>query len=154
MLICLDLSRLYFALRDLRVQVDYAELLNLLRQQATGDVDILGFTVADRSNERQMYFLNNLTRMGVDVKIWDAASPPSFTAEIATYAGMYVGDHILVVSGDAGLIRVFDILKEDDHRVQLSFFSEKLDPAWVPLILSGKVDFIDLSVSFSRTRTT
>lgn len=145
MLICIDLSRLYFAIRSLNIAIDYEALLDLLEERSSGDVDIVGFTIADPGNAKQAKFLERLNDMDVNVKVYPADSSPSFTPEISAEAARYDMDDVLVVSNDAGLIRVFDLLKEDGKRPSLCFFSDRLDPAWNPLIISGEVPFIDLS---------
>jgi hypothetical protein len=145
MLICIDLSRLYFAVRSLNVSIDYEALLDLLEQRASGDVDVVGFTIADPGNAKQAKFIERLNDMDVEVKCYPADSNPSFTPEIAAEAARYDMDDVLVVSNDQNLIRVFDLLKEGGKRPQLCFFSDRLDSAWNPLIISGEVPFVDLS---------
>lgn len=145
MLICIDLSRLYFAVRSLNIAIDYEALLNLLEERAVGDIDIVGFTIADPGNTNQAKFIQKLEDLDVEVKVYPADTTPSFTPEISAEAARYEMDDVIVVSNDAGLIRVFDLLKEDGKRPTLCFFSDRLDPAWNPRIISGEVPFIDLS---------
>lgn len=145
MLICIDLSRLYFAIRSLNISIDYEALLDLLEERSSGDVDIVGFTIADPGNAKQAKFLERLNEMDVNVKVYPADSSPSFTPEISAEIARYEMDDVMVVSNDASLIRVFDLIKEDGKRPSLCFFSDRLDPAWNPLIISGEVPFIDLS---------
>lgn len=144
-LICIDLSRLYFAVRALGVTVNYEALLDALESTGTGDVDIVGFTIADPGNLKQAKFIQRLEELGVEMKVYPVDSPPSFTPEIATVAAQYDGDDILIVSGDAHLMRVFQLLREDGKSPRLCFFSDKLDPSWTPRIFSGEVNFFDLS---------
>lgn len=145
MLICIDLSRLYFAVRSLGVSIDYEALLDMLEERAEGDVDVIGFTIADPGNTNQAKFIQKLEELGMEVKVYPTDTAPSFTPEIAAEAARYDMDDVTVVSNDSGLIRVFDLLKEDGKRPSLCFFSDRLDSAWNPRIISGEVPFVDLS---------
>lgn len=145
MLVCIDLSRLYFAIRSLGVAVDYEALLNVFEEKATDEVEFVGFTTADPGNAKQAKFIERLNEMYVDVKVYPADSSPSFTAEIATEAALHGTKDVLIVSNDAEFLRVFDLLREGGKNPELCFFSDRLDAAWNPHIISGSIPFTDLS---------
>ena len=52
------------------------------------------------------------------------------------------------------MIRPVRILEESGKKVELVFFSERLSGGWNPLILSGQVDFFDLSNPDVKKRLT
>lgn len=145
MLVCIDLSRLYFAIRSLGVAVDYEALLNVLEERASDEVEIVGYTTADPGNVKQAKFLERLAEMDVNVRIYPADSQPSFTAEIATEAALHEMKDVLIVSNDSEFLRVFELLREGGKRPELCFFSDRLDAAWNPHVISGSVPFTDLS---------
>jgi hypothetical protein len=154
MLICIDLSRLYFAVRSLNILLDYEALLDVLEERFSDEVEIIGFTTADPGNTKQAKFIERLTEMDVLVKVYPADSQPSFTAEIAVEVARHDMMDVLVVSNDAGFLRVFDLLREGGKRPGLCFFSDRLDVAWNPAIISGAIPFTDLSDPMIRKSIT
>ena len=157
MLICIDLSKTYFALKELGITINYDELLAVLKEKvnASGDkeVELEGFTVADYRNIGQRRFLSKIQEMGVKLHTWPHDSgPPNFSAEIAACAALSDHKEIVFVSNDSSLIRVFEILREKGKRPSLSFFSERLEGKWAPTIIKGEVDFVDLSAKDVMSR--
>ena len=121
MLICIDLSKVYFALRDLGITIDYEELLKVIKEKVdTGgnDVQLEGFTVADSRNVGQARFLGKLTEMGIKLHVYPHDSgPPNFSSEISTTAALSEHEEIVFVSNDSTLIRVFGILRDRTYRI-------------------------------------
>ncbi len=155
-MICMDLSRLYFAIRDLNVTINYEKLLNVLLETCKGEnTAIEAFTKADPKNVNQGKFLARLEKLGFKLHIYDVAtSTDSFSAEIATIASLSGDKDITILSNDQSLMRVFNLLEENDRNVTLCFFSEKLDKGWTPKILCGDIQFIDLSNPDTRKAIT
>jgi len=146
-MICMDLSRLYFAIRDLNITINYEKLINvLIENRDTKKETIEAFTKADPKNKNQSKFLERLEKLGITLRTYDVSTPTnSFSTEIATVAALSGDKSITILSNDRSLIRVFDILKEKGVNPTLCFFSEKLDKEWTPKILCGDTEFMDLS---------
>ena len=150
MLIAVDLSRLYFAVRDLKLRLDYEKLFNLLiGDTPKEETTIHAFTVANTENKKQRKFLARLSELGVEVHIHDLKTRPSFSEELSALCLEQVAARkgpALLVSNDRSLIRVFDMFKEQyGPLMTLCFFSEKLEGRWASTILRDKTKFIDLS---------
>tara|TARA_B000000460_G_scaffold242477_1_gene210220 strand:- start:2769 stop:3242 length:474 start_codon:yes stop_codon:yes gene_type:complete len=146
----MDLSRLYFAIRDLNVTINYEKLINVLLKSCEGENpsgEILeAFTKADPKNKNQSKFLERLEKLGINLRVYDASIPVnSFSTEMATIAALSRDKSVTILSNDRSLIRVFDILEEKGISPTLCFFSEKLDKEWTPKILCGDTKFMDLS---------
>lgn len=146
-MICIDLSRLYFAIRDLNVTINYEKLLKVLVETCKGDnVGVEAFTKADPKNVNQSKFLKRLEGLGFKLHVYDVgSSTDSFSAEIATVAALSGEKDITILSNDQALMGVFKLLEGADKNVTLCFFSEKLEKGWTPKILCGDVQFLDLS---------
>ena len=157
MLACMDLSKLYFAVRKLNVTVNYEELIKLLYEKGETlgeDVHIKGFTVSDERNPGQKKFLSRLSELGLDLHVYPYDTTPDFSAEIATIAALSEEDNVVVVSNSSCLIRVFDLLKENGKSPTLCFFSEEVEGNWTPTLLRGGRDFVDLSDPPTKRRVT
>ena len=146
-MICIDLSRLYFAIRDLNVTINYEKLLKVLLETCEGETNVVeAFTKADPKNVNQSKFLKRLEGLGFKLHVYDVGnSTDSFSAEIATIAALSGDKDITILSNDQALMGVFKLLEEHDKNVTLCFFSEKLEKGWTPKILCGDVQFLDLS---------
>lgn len=146
-LICLDLSRLYFAARSLSVVLNYEALLDHLESLVDGEdvVDVIGFTVADPGNPKQTKFLERLRDLDVDVRTYPVGSEPSFTPEITAEVAKYEGHRAIVVSNDDAFLRVHELLQQDGKQVRMCFFSDRIDSSWNPRLIRGDIQFIDLS---------
>ena len=114
----------------------------------------IAFTVFDPTNEKQASFLGRLRKWGVDVKTFPSNTPSNFTPEMAAVAGGSSESEIILVTGDDKMIRPVRILEESGKKVELVFFSERLSGGWNPLILSGQVNFFDLSNPDVKKRLT
>ncbi len=145
MLICIDLSALYFAIRDMGVTINYERFLNELRKTFGDNSEIHCFTIANSKNVSQQKFLAKLGQLGVKLHVYPSNTPPNFTAEIATWCALSGKDRAVIVSNDQSLIRPFEMLKVAGKTMVLSFFSEKIQGAWMPLVFSREVEFFDLS---------
>lgn len=146
-LICLDLSRLYFAARSLSVVLNYEALLDHLESLVDDEdvVDVVGFTVADPGNAKQTKFLERLRGLDVDVRSYPVGSAPSFTPEIVAEVARYPGRRVIVVSNDDAFLRAHELLQVEGKQVQMSFFSDRISSEWNPRLLRGDISFIDLS---------
>tara|TARA_B100000131_G_scaffold221323_1_gene212836 strand:- start:25027 stop:25533 length:507 start_codon:yes stop_codon:yes gene_type:complete len=164
MLVCIDLSSLYFAIRGLNITVNYEKLVGWLKTTAfselfeSGDnpstsiVDIQAFTIADPKNQSQSKFLTRLGELGVGLNVYDFNTKPNFSVELGVVAAMSSHEKIVIMSNDSALLRSFDLLKDRGGKdVALCFFSEKLDGSWTPKILSNEVKFLDLSNPKTRS---
>lgn len=145
MLICIDLSAMYFAIRDLSITINYEKFLNELRSMFGQEASIQCFTIAKSTNVSQQKFLTKLQTLGVDLHVYPPNTAPNFSNEICAWVGMSDKKDVLIISNDTGLIRPFDIFTNAGKNLTLSFFSEKLQGSWTPKILSGEVKFFDLS---------
>ena len=152
MLICIDLSAMYFAIRDLNITVNYEKFLTELRGQFGSDAQIDCFTIAKSTNTSQQKFLQKLESLGVNLFVYSSKTPPNFSNEICARVGMSDQENVLIISNDTGLIRPFSMFKDAGKSVTLSFFSEKLQGAWTPKILSGSIEFFDLSSEAVRDK--
>tara|TARA_Y100000114_G_scaffold157313_1_gene189582 strand:+ start:3839 stop:4306 length:468 start_codon:yes stop_codon:yes gene_type:complete len=145
MLICIDLSALYFAIRDLSITINYESLLTLLKERFGSSCEIHAFTIANSKNVSQQKFLDKLKSLGVILHVYPSTTPPNFTSEICTFTALSSSKEVVIVSNDWGLIRPFDILRDSGRDLTLSFFSEKLMGGWAPRVVSNSVKFFDLS---------
>lgn len=145
MLICIDLSAMYFAIRDLSITINYEKFLKELRGIFGEDASIECFTIAKSTNVSQQKFLTKLETLGVTLHVYPPNTAPNFSNEICAWVGMSDKKDVLVISNDVGLIRPFQMFKQAGKNLTLSFFSEKLQGSWTPKILSGEVSFFDLS---------
>lgn len=152
MLICIDLSALYFAIRDLSITINYEKLVTELKSKFGSDSEIHCFTIANDKNVSQQKFLGRLRQLGVELHVYPSTTPPNFTSEICSWVALSGSEAAVVISNDNGLIRPFDMLKSSGKSLTLSFFSEKLQGQWNPMILSGEVDFYDLSASEVKSK--
>ena len=144
-MICIDLSRLYFAIRELNVTVNYEKLITVLLGENKAQ-KIEAFTKADPKNANQSKFLKRLEDLGFNLHVYDVAKQSgSFSAEISALAALAKGEKVTILSNDQALLGVFSLLKERGVDLPLCFFSEKLEKGWTPKILCGDVEFIDLS---------
>ena len=145
MLICIDLSALYFAIRDLSITINYEKLVSELKSTFDEKAEIHCFTIANEKNVSQQKFLARLEQLGVELHVYPSNTPPNFTTEICTWVAISGKDEAIILSNDSGLIRTFDMLKNVGKKITLSFFSEKLQGPWTPRVLSGEIEFFDLS---------
>jgi len=153
-MICIDLSRLYFAIRDLNVTINYEKLLNVLKEK-TGCTEVEAFTKADPKNINQGKFLKRLEALGYNLHIYDVGTQTdSFSAEISAMAALAEGDAVTILSNDQALLGVFNLLEGRGKNLTLCFFSEKLEKSWTPKILCGDIKFIDLSNPETRKAIT
>lgn len=147
MLICIDLSALYFAIRELSITINYESFLRELRKKFGEDASIHCFTIAASKNVSQQKFLQKLQQLGVELHVYPSNTPPVFTAEICTWAANSDAKSVVFVTNDWNMIRSFDMLESFGKELTLSFFSEKLQGPWIPRVMSGKTRFYDLSDS-------
>jgi len=152
MLICIDLSALYFAIRDLSITINYESFLSLLKAKFGENSEIHAFTIANAKNISQQKFLTKLSSLGVNLHVYPSTTPPNFTAEISAFTALSEVENVVIVSNDWGLIRPFDILRDSGKDLTLSFFSEKLMGGWTPKVVSGSVKFYDLSAEEVRSK--
>ena len=103
-MICIDLSRLYFAIRNLGVTINYEKLVNvLLKNCESGDTEetIEAFTKADPKNKNQNRFLERLEGLGINLRVYDAStSISSFSMEITAVAALSGDESITILSND------------------------------------------------------
>lgn len=145
-MVLVDLSRLYFAVRDLKITIAYEKLFSTLREgRGSPDDEVVALTVADKKNVSQQKFIERIQALGVKVYVYGCETPPNFSTEIAALAALSKETAIVVISNDQMLLRVFGILEEAGKAMTLCFFSEKLDGAWTPKIINKEISFIDLS---------
>jgi len=154
MLVCVDLSSLYFAIREINITVNYENLITWIKSQATGDdvVEIHAFSIADPKNQSQTKFLKRLEGLGVTLHIYDFNTKPNFSVELGVWAAMSKQEDVMIISNDSSLLRAFSILEEGGKKMSLSFFSEKLNGSWTPKILSGEIKFLDLSAPDTKAQ--
>lgn len=152
MLICIDLSAMYFAIRDLSITINYEKFLGELRDLFGKDASIQCFTIAKSTNVSQQKFLKKLESLGVNLHVYPPNTTPNFSNEICAWVGMSDKSDVLIISNDTGLIRPFEIFKASGKNLTLSFFSEKLQGSWTPKILSGDVKFFDLSSDLMKDK--
>ena len=152
LIIIMDLSQLYFAIRNMGQTVNYRKMIEeILRGREARKV---AFTVFDPANEKQASFLDRLRKWGVDVRTFPSNTPSNFTPEMSVIAGSSPESEIILVTGDDKMIRPFRLLEASGKKVELVFFSERLSGGWNPLILSGQVNFFDLSNPDVKKRLT
>ena len=152
MLICIDLSAMYFAIRDLNITINYEKFLTELRSRFGEDAAIECFTIAKSTNVSQQKFLQKLETLGVNLHVYPSNTSPNFSNEICSWVGISKASDVLIISNDTGLIRPFQMFKQSGRNLTLSFFSEKLQGFWTPRILSGEVQFSDLSSDSIREK--
>jgi len=149
MLVLVDLTKLYFAVRDLRLHIDYGSLIEFIKDEYQDlneeDIKFEAFTLYDPKNVGQIKFLENLESLGVAINKHKFGKKLNFSIDIAAKACANGHKHILVISNDQELTRLFSILKALKKEPALCFFSERLGGPWNPEILNGDVEFIDLS---------
>jgi len=144
-MICIDLSRLYFAIRDLNVTINYEKLLTVLKEKTNSET-VEAFTKADPKNVNQSKFLKRLEDLGYNLHVYDVTTQAdAFTAEISAMAALSEDKEITILSNDQALLGVFRLLEERGRSMTLCFFSEKLEKQWTPKVLCGDIKFIDLS---------
>jgi len=151
-MVLIDLSRLYFAVRDLRLSLNYARLLHEITENM--EEPVIAFTVSSAKNTQQVKFLNKLRGYGVDLIECEFNTPSNFSIEIIAAAAIAEDQFITVVSNDGALVRPFNILRAHGKCMKLCFFSERLDGVWMPLILNGNIPLIDLSEKELKARIT
>jgi uncharacterized LabA/DUF88 family protein len=145
MLIVIDLSSLYFSIRDLNITLNYEKLITYFKDQFGEETELHAFTVADSQNTSQTRFLEKLKGLGVELHIYGFDTPSKFSTEIMTWGALSDKEEVVLVSGDGDLIRSFELMKGAGRSMSLCFFSEKLAPSWNPRVIAGDVKFIDLS---------
>tara|TARA_B100000886_G_scaffold305501_1_gene237269 strand:- start:157 stop:624 length:468 start_codon:yes stop_codon:yes gene_type:complete len=145
MLICIDLSALYFAIRDLSVTINYELLLKQLRKDFGDSCSVHAFTIANSKNVSQSKFLAKLQQLGVNLHVYPQTQNPNFTAEICTWLALSPVKSAIVISNDQAFIRPFEILEGAGKDLTLSFFSEKLHGQWISRVIANSVKFYDLS---------
>jgi hypothetical protein len=154
MLVCVDLSSLYFAIREINITVNYESLIEWLRSQSDSEdaVEIHAFSIADPKNQSQTKFLKRLEGLGVTLHIYDFNTKPNFSVELGVWAALSDHEKVMIISNDSALLRAFSILEKGGKKMSLSFFSEKLNGNWTPKILSGEISFLDLSSPETRAK--
>ena len=158
-MICIDLSRLFFALRSLKVDLNYEKAIQHIRVDPKERV--VGYTVSDKTNTAQTKFLKKLRELGVEVHEIQAKELSndereniSFTSELlATWASTN-GNNFTVVSDDPALARIIPILLGNKVTCRVAFFSEALSGPITTSVVSGEIDFIDFSNPAIKTKVT
>ena len=155
MLICIDLSALYFTIRKLGITVNYEKLTDWLSSDCfeslySGDtldkpVELHAFTVADPKNTSQTKFLDRLKALGYTLHVYSFTTKPCFSIEMAVLAALSDHDKQVFMTNDDSLMRSFSLLSAAGKDPALCFFSEALHGNWTPKILSREVRFTDLS---------
>ena len=161
MLVCVDLSALYFTIRKLGITVNYEKLTQWLNVSAGGALfgedgsreapELHAFTVADAKNTSQTKFLERLESLGFNMHIYSFTTKPNFSVEMAVLAALSKKEEVVFMTNDEALLRPFDILKEAGKSPALCFFSEALHGSWTPKILSREICFSDLSAPAVRS---
>jgi len=145
----MDLTKLYFAVKDLRLRVDYKSLIEFVKEEYPEvdeeDIKFEAYTLYNPQNNGQVKFIERLEAMGVSVTKNTFDKSANFSIDIAARAASNRDKQILVISNDPDLARLFSILRGTEKEPTLCFFSERLGNTFYPDILSGDVDFIDLS---------
>lgn len=144
MRVLMDLSRLFLAARANRVVLNYEEILPRLAAPFPGraaNPSFHGFTTADPKNDRQTRFLLTLTGMGVQVHAHPYSPAPNFSIELALLARTGEGG-VVLVSDDPELVRLLPWLHGP---VRIAWMAAGLPVGWTPHILSGRVEFLDLT---------
>ena len=149
MLVLIDLTKLYFAVKDLRVHVDYKSLVNFVKEEYEEvdeeDIRFEAYTMYNGNNVGQVKFIENLESLGMKVVRQPFGKNANFSIDIAARAMEEESKEILVISNDPDLSRLFPILRRGDKQPTLCFFSERLGEGFYPEIIAGDVEFIDLS---------
>lgn len=161
-MICIDLSRLFFALRSLKVDLNYEKAIQHIR--ADSKEQVVGYTLSDKTNTAQTKFLKKLRDLGVEVHEIQAKDLSndereniSFTSELlATWASTppTVTNSFTIVSDDPALARIIPILLGNKVTCRVAFFSEALSGPLTTSVLSGDIDFIDFSNPAIKTKVT
>lgn len=154
----IDLTRLYFDARSLKLSIDYEKLSDVL------DADkIIGFTSANEKNEGQMDFIESLElQYGYSVHsrpIWLATiheqyknSPPPahirFDADVAFLAAHHraLGKDVTIVTSSFALASSFAMADQlSGGKLSIAGFRQAMeqDSRWRGIL--DEVDFIDLS---------
>ena len=97
MLICIDLSAMYFAIRDLSITINYEKFLSELRSQFGKDAQIECFTIAKSTNVSQQKFLDKLKSLGVNLHVYPSSTPANFSNEICAWVGMSGAEDVLII---------------------------------------------------------
>ena len=154
MLVCIDLSALYFTIRKLGITVNYEKLTSWVmahcEERLFGDsgkenIELHAFTVADPKNTSQTKFLERLRTLGYDLHVYSFTTKPCFSIEMAVSAALSDKKRVVFMTNDDALMRSFELLTEAGKEPGLCFFSEALHGNWTPKILSREVRFADLS---------
>ena len=161
MLVCIDLSALYFTIRKLGITVNYEKLTSWLKSECSeklyGDnsseaVELHAFTVADPKNTSQTKFLDRLASLGFQMHVYSFTTKPCFSIEMAVTAALSDKEKQVFMTNDDALMRSFGLLKGAGKDPALCFFSEALHGNWTPKILSREVKFTDLSDPTVRSK--
>ncbi len=154
MLVCIDLSALYFTIRKLGITVNYEKLTSWINDHCeeklfgvnSGEkVELHAFTVADPKNTSQTKFLERLKALGYNLHVYSFTTKPCFSIEMAVTAALSEKNRTVFMTNDDALMRSFGLLAEAGKNPALCFFSEALHGNWTPKILSREVRFTDLS---------
>lgn len=154
MLVCIDLSALYFTIRKLGITVNYEKLTAWIKSQceerlfgegSEGTIELHAFTVADAKNTSQTKFLERLKALGYELHVYSFTTKPCFSIEMAVSAALSDKKRVVFMTNDDALMRSFGLLESSGKEPALCFFSEALHGNWTPKILSREVRFTDLS---------
>lgn len=154
MLVCIDLSALYFTIRKLGITVNYEKLTSWVKTQCEArlfgeaseeEIELHAFTVADAKNTSQTKFLDRLKALGYDLHVYSFTTKPCFSIEMAVTAALSPKKRVVFMTNDDALMRSFGLLSGAGKEPGLCFFSEALHGNWTPKILSREVQFTDLS---------
>ena len=163
MLVCIDLSALYFTIRKLGITVNYEKLTAWLTSEcekslygsASGeDIELHAFTVADPKNTSQTKFLDRLRSLGYSLNVYNFTTKPCFSIEMAVSAALSEKKRVVFMTNDDALMRSFGLLANSEKEPSLCFFSEALHGNWTPKILSREILFTDLSASSVKSTIT
>lgn len=154
MLVCIDLSALYFTIRKLGITVNYEKLTAWIKGQCEDqlfgegspeEIELHAYTVADPKNTSQTKFLDRLSTLGYSLHVYSFTTKPCFSIEMAVTAALSSKKRVVFMTNDDALMRSFGLLTESGKEPGLCFFSEALHGSWTPKILSREVRFTDLS---------
>lgn len=160
---CIDLTRMYYSIRRLDVQIDYRAMVEIAQQGGPNFDPILGFTASDPKNGAQARLLERLRSDGwlIDehaprdaALLSNAEKLPAedsfrFDAAIAFALGRLIGDvdRVVLVTDSYPLHIPVDECVRRGTRVDIAYFRDELDPRWRSRIVSGRVGFIELDNS-------